>query len=69
MSMGFIPEIKLCYAIPLICVLTTVLFVSKNCIYTTAELVKCCLYVCYVQIKASHLPTYFDQHLGFYEAI
>jgi len=36
-------------------------FVFTNCIYSTVKLVKCCLYVCYVQIKTSHLlrPTYF----------
>ena len=43
----------------LIYVLTTVFFVFTNCIYATVKLVKCCLYVCYVQIKTSHLLTYF----------
>ena len=42
----------------LICVLNTVFFVSINFFYPTVKLVKCCMYVCYMQINASYLLTY-----------
>ena len=35
-------------------------FVFINCIYSTAKLVKCCIYLCYVQTKKliTYLLTY-----------
>ena len=55
----------LCYFKLLICVLLQC-FGVDNCFYTTAKLVKCCICVCYVPIKASYLLTYSLTYLLIY---
>ena len=45
------------YFKPLISFLTAVFLVFINCSYSTVKLVKCCIYVCYVQTEMSYLLT------------
>ena len=49
----------------LIRVFNTVLFVFINCFYTNVKLLKCCICVCYMSIKASYLLTCFARWVGF----